>query len=184
MERSLLHRPHQGDEAALSAVIDRYAGYVSAILSRILGADTPQADIEELAADTFFALWRNAGAVEDGKLKAYLGAVARNKAKDALRRQKRELPLEEDLLPLSPEDPARQLEEKELARFPREAVLSMGEAEREIFLRYYYAYEPIAEIAEALGIPLSTVKIRLRRGRQKLKEILQKGGYACEDQDL
>ena len=118
MERSLLHRPHQGDEAALSAVIDRYAGYVSAILSRILGADTPQADIEELA------------------------------------------------------------------RFPREAVLSMGETEREIFLRYYYAYEPIAEIAEALGIPLSTVKIRLRRGRQKLKEILQKGGYACEDQDL
>lgn len=183
MERTLLHRLRQGDEAALSAVIDRYAGYVSAILSRILGADTPQADIEELAADTFFALWRNAGAVEDGKLKAYLGAVARNKAKDALRRQKRELPLEEDLL-LSPEDPARQLEEKELARFLREAVQSMGEAEREIFLRYYYAYEPIAEIAEALGIPLSTVKTRLRRGRQKLKEILQKGGYACEDQDL
>ena len=74
---------------------------MGAIAFQILGASAAVSDLEEVCADAFFTLWTNAGQVAEGKGKAYLGAVARNKARERLRRVGRDLPLEGDVLELA-----------------------------------------------------------------------------------
>lgn len=180
-ETKALRRLRRGDEAALVWLLDRYAPYVNAVLTAVLG---PDPDREELASDVFLALWTHAGQVEPGKVKAWLGAVARNKARDALRRRKPDLPLEEDVLPLTVPGPEETISQAEQACFLRTAVLAMEETDRDLFLRHYYLCQTVAVIAAETGMNPSTVKTRLRRGRAKLKELLTEGGYGDEDQSL
>ena len=179
-EREALKKLKQKDESALEWFIDRYAAYVNTIIYNIIGSSMSGSDVEEVSADVFFTLWVNAKCILPGKAKAYLGGVARNKAKEYTRKIGTEVPLEDDVLLISAEDLEQDFEEKEQARLIREAVLAMQEPEREIFYRYYYFYQPVAVIAEEMDINLSTVKTKLHRGRKKLKEILTKGGYTVE----
>lgn len=110
-------------------------------------------------------------------MKAWLAAVARNKAKTKLRQMGRELPLEEDILELPDENtPATAAEQAEERKLVRRAVEEMGEPEREIFLRYYYYAQSVREISREMRMNESTVKTRLRRGRMRLKTTLLRWG--------
>lgn len=114
-----------------------------------------------------------------GQVKAWLGAVARHKAKNKLRRRGQTLPLEEDLIDLpGPDDPAGELERTEERALVRRALFSLPQPDQEIFLRHYYYAQSVKEIAAALDMNESTVKTRLRRGRFKLKELLTKEALA------
>lgn len=173
-----LARLRRGDEKALVWFLEQYAPYVSAVLAAMLG---PGGDREELASDVFLALWTSAEKVAPGKVKAWLGAVARNKARDRLRQQRGTLPLEEEILSLTCPGPEEAAEDRELAGFLREAVLDMEETDRAIFLRHYYLCQTVTAIATALNMNPSTVKARLRRGREKLRRKLREGGYLDEN---
>ena len=144
-EPKALKKLKKGDEAALVWFLDRYAPYVRAILSAILGAEDPER--EELASDVFFALWTHRNQVKPGKVKACLGTVARNRARDCLRRRKPDLPLEEDMLILTCPGPEEAMGEAEKAAFLRSAVLAMEETDREIFLRHYYLCQTVDTIS-------------------------------------
>lgn len=113
----------RGDEDALAWVIDRYAAYVSAVVFNILGTAMQTEDLEETVSDVFLALWANSGKVKPGKLKAYLGGIARNKAKEKLRSACMEISLEDDLLVYNGAGPEPELEAREEAGFgpPRPA---------------------------------------------------------------
>ena len=132
-------------------------------------------DAEEAAADVFLALWKNAPRIKPGGVRAYLGGIARNKARDALRSLREELPLEEDVLSIPGPGPDEALTERELAERTRRAVELMPEPDREIFLRHYYYCQGVADIALALDMNANTVKTRLRRGRERLRKELAEG---------
>lgn len=51
-------------------------------------------------------------------------------------------------------------------------IMKLGEPDSEIFFRYYYYNEKIRDIASVTGIPISTVKTKLSRGKNKLKQII------------
>ena len=88
-----------------------------------------------------------------------------------------ELPLQEDILELPGEDsPERSLTRKEEARLVRKAVDSLGEPDREVFLRHYFYAQNVQEISGIMNMNESTVKTKLRRGRSKLKDILTRWG--------
>jgi len=141
-------------------------------------------DVEEVTSDVFLAFWSNADRVSPDKIKAYLGGIARNKAKGKTREIGRELLLEDDVILLSDSGPERTLEKQEQAAIMKRAVLSMHCPDREIFLRHYYYCQPVAQIAEEMDMNISTVKTRLRRGRNKLKENLSEGGYDDGNKNL
>ncbi len=81
-ERAALRGLLRREEQALSWLIRRYGAYVNTIVYHILGTSMNAADVEEVASDVFLALWQNAQKVQPDKLKAYLGAIARNKAQE------------------------------------------------------------------------------------------------------
>ena len=175
-ESKILKRLKAGDEAALGWFIERYTGYVSSIVYSLIGQALGQADIEEVTADVFLALWESREKVRPGKVRSWLSAVARNTALNRLRQRHMELPFEEDILVINSPGPEAEYSEKELAQIVRRAVDSLPNPEREIFLRHYYYGQKVKEIARQLNLNESTVKTKLRRGREALGRSLQEGG--------
>ncbi len=174
-EEKLLKGLRSRQTAALEALISQYNRYVATILTAVLGANAKKEDVEELASDVFVAVWNHADALKPGKVKAYIGAAARNTAKSFLRKQKR-LPMDEDeLMELADrQTPEHTLLKKERRRLVQEAVLCMEQPDREIFLRYYYYLQSSVEIAQAMGMGAGAVRARLMRGRNVLRNILCK----------
>lgn len=90
-EKILLMRLNHKSEKALTEAIKRYTAYVTTIIREISNDKATDEDIEELVADTFIALWTTAERIDYkhySSLKAYIGMIARNKAKDFLKMQK------------------------------------------------------------------------------------------------
>ena len=172
-EEVILRKMRKGDPSALEALMERYIPYVSAICWNILRTHMPKEDAEEVVSDVFLAAWERAGDLKPGFVKQWLGAVARNKAKNRLRLMGHDLPLEEDVLEIPDEfTPVTKTEKAEERAQVRKAVDSLGEPDREIFLRHYFFAQTVAEIGSCMHLNESTVKTKLRRGRQKLKDML------------
>lgn len=173
----ILRKIKRGDPSGLEDLMDRYIPYVSAVVWNILRNSMSREDMEEVVSDVFLAAWEQARKIRPQALKAWLGAVARNKAKNKLRQYGFELPLEEDILGLPGADsPEKELTRKEEARLVREAVDSLGEPDREVFLRHYFLAQTVQEISQTMNMNESTVKTKLRRGRGRLKTILTRWG--------
>lgn len=178
-EEAILRKMRSADPDGLQELMNRYIPYVSTIVWNILrGCMTPE-DAEEVVSDVFLAAWNQAADIKSGSAKAWLGAVARNKAKTKLRKMGQELPLEEDMLDIpdehTPADAAERAEEQKLVR---RAVDGLPEPDREIFLRHYYYAQTVQEISQKMRLNESTIKTKLRRGRMRLRAVLLRWGVA------
>lgn len=172
-DERILEKIRKRDPDGLGRLMDRYLPYVSAVVWNILHTSMTVQDAEEVVSDVFLVAWERAGSIMPGKVKAWLGAVARNKAKNKLRDLGKELPLEEDLLSdLEAPDVLSGLEQADERRLVRHALDTLPPKDREIFLRHYYYIQTVETIGREMRMPAATVKTRLRRGRMKLKEYL------------
>jgi len=178
-EETILRGLQRRNPEALEELMARYIPYVSTVVWNILRQSMTAQDAEEVVSDVFLAAWEQAGDIRPEYMKAWLGAVARNKAKNKLRSMGRELPFEEDLLEIPDENtPVNAAERKEERKLVRKAVDSLGEPDREIFLRHYYYAQTVKEISRQMQLNESTVKTKLRRGRLRLRTILLRWGAA------
>lgn len=167
---------------ALEQLIERYTPYVYAVVKRIIGNKAE--DCEEITADVFAAVWENRLKIKEGSFTAYLAAIARNKAFGFLRKNREDLPLEDDIIVIEENDPREEAEKKDLDRAVNNALMSLEKPQRELFVRHYYYGETIKEAAEKMNINLSTAKNWIYRGKEVLRaelenseEILQEGFY-------
>lgn len=161
-----------GSEEALAWFIDRYTAYVNTVVSNIIGRVMPAADVEEVDADVFVALWNHAEQLRESSVKGWLGSVARNMAKNRLRTLGRDLPLEDDAIFLPGDSPEDEAERREERRLVEQAVLNMNQPVRDIMLRHYYYGQTVTVIAGEMRMNPSTVKSHLSRGREKLRAVL------------
>ena len=173
-EAKALRELQKGSQQALEWMIDTYNPYVSTIVYNIIGSRMTKADVEETVSDVFLALWNNAKRIKPNMTKAYLGAIARSRAKNKLREQGMTMELDEAILTVEADGPEGELDRKTRRQLVQRAVLSMEQPDREIFLRHYYYGQTVAVIAAALGMTPSAVKSRLSRGREKLKASLMR----------
>lgn len=180
-EAAALQKLKNRDPDGLKELMELYTPYVSAIVWGVLRNAMSPEDCEEVVSDVFLAAWSQAGDLRSGKARPWLGAVARNKAINKLRRLGRELPLEEDALDIpGPGDPCSEAERAEERELVRRAVDALPRRDREVFLRHYYYAQTVEEISAAMGMNPSTVKTKLRRGREKLKQSLTREGLVYE----
>ena len=179
-EKELLRRIRKGDTDALQQIIDGYSGYVYAIVKNIIQPPLQPEDIEEVVSDVFLRLWEKAETVDADRLRSWLAAVTRNRAKDKLRALHLSLPLEEDVLDCTVESSEEDALRRETGRIARDAVESLPEPDRSIFLRFYYLYQKTGDIAAALHMKPAAVRARLSRGRERLKAMLEERGIGHE----
>ena len=169
-EQAALKKLKAGSEDALRWFIHRYSGYVATVVHNVIGQSMAEADMEEVVSDVFVALWQNAATIRSPK--GFLGTTARNLAKNKARSRNLTLPLDDQILLVEGLTMEDLWERRELRDAVRQAVLNMGQPDKDIFLRFYYYYQSLEDISAQMAIPLSTVKSRLRRGRSKLEKSL------------
>ena len=85
---STVAKLNEHNEAALEQIIQKYTPYVSTIIYNVSKGSMSTQDIEEVCADVFITLWKNAEKVKADTLKGYLAAIAKSRAKDSLRKRK------------------------------------------------------------------------------------------------
>ena len=180
MNEKLLIRQLQAHEPdALKKLISSYQGYVCAIIHNIGRNSLNESDVEEIAADVFYAAWQTADKLQEGKLKPYIAAIARNKTKSRLRGLHEHAELDEETV-METADLQADVEHTLLAEALRDAIESLPQKDSEILIRYYYYYQQTAEIADETGLSADAVKVRLHRARKKLKKLLLERGYTYE----
>ena len=161
-EQELLRQLQKQRAGALEKAVAKYGAYVLAIIrNRSRGVLTPE-DHEEIASDVFFALWNGAARIERGQLRPWLGAVARNRTAEAMRKQNVYLPLEDDTL-ITLDRLWEQMMEKERCAAVAQAMRALPDEDREIFYRFYDLSQTAAQIAEDNGLLAQYPHIRVAR---------------------
>lgn len=155
----------------------KYGGMVEAITKKILYSNAE--DIEECVADTFVTLWKNTNDVEfqRGTLKAYIACIARNKAIDRCRKLCKENTVYmEDKVIASDTDIEEEIIIKSDVEVLQEVINQMSEPDKQIFIRRFFWFEKVKEIAAYLELTEKNVENRIYRGRKRLKEVLIERG--------
>jgi RNA polymerase sigma-70 factor, ECF subfamily len=176
----------RGEHAALGELYDRFGGAVFALALRII-ADREVA--EEVTQEIFLRIWRHAGSYDParGRVVTWILGFTHHLAIDQVRRrrvQAQPMPVNEDgeLLTANVVDPSVDVEQQvvggERRRLLMEALGLLPHTQREVIEHAYYRGLTQVEIAARVGIPLGTVKTRLRLGLRKLRGILQSQGLS------
>jgi RNA polymerase sigma-70 factor, ECF subfamily len=160
-----------GDEAAVRALYARFGRPVFTMGLRLLG--TREA-AEELTQDVFLTAWRKAARFDPsrGRLSTWLMTIAHNLAVDRLRRETGVTRPNLVLVDEVPDVPG--VRDEEALVMERDAAVralaSLTDAERRLLARAYFRGMTAREIAETDGIPLGTVKTRLRAALIKVRK--------------
>jgi RNA polymerase sigma factor (sigma-70 family) len=166
------------DEAALDALIRRYAGLVMGVCRRRLG-DTPDAD--DAFQATFLVLAQKAGSVSRGaSLPAWLHRVASlTSLKLAGRLHRRgTAPMDADVPDPRPDSPDAAGERNEVSAALDDEIAALAEKFRGPVVLCYLEGRTNAEAATTLGIPVGTVDSRLHSAKATLRTRLTRRGFA------
>lgn len=174
----LLRRVAMQDADAFAALYDCLSRPLYSIALHMLGG-APEA--EEVIQDVFVQIWNGAASFDStlGTPHQWTARMTRNRCIDYLRaRQRRarladEVTTETEMLSLPGESPARQaLSREEIAKV-RCCVKELPPEQQRVIDLAFFRGMTHAEIAEATGEPLGTIKARIRRGMMKLKDNLK-----------
>lgn len=160
------------DRGAFIALFERYAGRVKGYLMRT-GANA--ADAEEIAQEVMIAVWRNAERFDPARAAAstWIFAIARNRRIDMARRQRPGPDPDDPLLHPDPEpDAFDTLDAAEREARLRAAVAALGEDQRRVLVAAFYEGLSHSAIAAREGLPLGTIKSRIRLAFARLHAIL------------
>jgi RNA polymerase sigma-70 factor, ECF subfamily len=166
---SLMRRVVVGDLLAFRAIYDRHAAAAHGLAYRML---RERAAAEDVVQEAFIALWRGRHDYrpERGSLRSWLLTITRNRAIDAIRRTCRDTRTEfvadrdREALERTDEEAMLHLEAVGIGI----ALQSLPDAQRQAVELSYFGGLSQREIADRLGIPLGTVKGRLRLALNKL----------------
>lgn len=168
-------RVAEGDREALAGLYDRTSGLVFSVALRIL--QRPE-DAEEVTIDVYMKAWRCGGYdAQRGTVEAWLVTICRGLSIDRLRaRRARCEDMTVDLAgydaPSSSPSPIECLSAARTGIRLRQALSTISRAERELVELAFFGGCTHRELAQRFGLPLGTVKTRIRQGLLKLRQLL------------
>jgi RNA polymerase sigma-70 factor (ECF subfamily) len=176
-DRALVDAVLAGDRQAFGHLVERETRSVYRACLRILGRPH---DAEDVTQESFVAAFRAIRTYRgDGSLRAWLLRIATRQAFRRLSQRRSTVELAEIPEPRladSSTEPTRVVTQMESRREVREAVAELPDPYREVVALRFFADLSLAEVAEATGRPLNTVKTHLRRGLERLRPALGTGG--------
>jgi RNA polymerase sigma-70 factor, ECF subfamily len=168
------------DPEAFEVFYDRHGGVAYSLAYRIVGE---KAAAEDVTQEAFISIWRSGARFDRarGSVRSWMLSIVRNRAIDALRSRAGKAPkLTFDDDAILEQRPAEELTEDEAMR--RETATEIrgalgelpGEQSKVIELAYFGGFSQ-SEISRMLGVPLGTVKGRMRLGLEKIRGELAEG---------
>lgn len=184
-EEMLIARAKSGDEQAFATIVKLYE---KAVYNSALYISKNREDAIDIAQEVFIKLWRTLPSYRgEASLKTWIATITRNCAIDYVRarNQRQSISLtfgedekEADIIDESPlADPQKSYEQKERAKAVRKAVNTLPEPLRETLILREFHNLSYCEIANIQGISEGTVKSRISRGREHIREFLKSGNF-------
>ena len=173
----------QRDERAIAETERKYGSYCLSIARRVLGNEE---DARECVNDTYLGAWNAIPPHRPAVLSTFLGKIARRislkkrREKNADKRGggvlAESLDELEDCVP-SGQRIDEEIEAKELTGILNAFLGSLPADERRVFLRRYWYFDSVREIAARYGFGESRVKMMLKRARDRLRRRLEEEDY-------
>jgi RNA polymerase sigma-70 factor (ECF subfamily) len=165
MTTSVLDRVARGDSQALRACMDEFGGLVWTIARRFTRT---RADAEDAVQEIFTDVWRSAGRYDpaQGSEKVFISTIARRRLIDRLRRRRQvpQMESEDAIEDIAWADPGTRGEICAEAVTAAEAVARLKPGQQKVIELGILNGMSHQEIADALQMPLGTVKTQIRRG--------------------
>lgn len=163
-----------GDRRCFALLFSRFAPRVKSYLLKL---DCRADQAEELAQETLLAVWRKAAHYDPSRASAstWIFTIARNLRIDAIRRQRHpeDFTDEPELLPAAPATPDDLLSAGERDARIQSAMARLSEEQAEVVRQSFFQDKAHGEISQDLGLPLGTVKSRLRLAMVRLRAQLE-----------
>lgn len=173
-------------ERSEQAIVETDAKYGKYCYSIAYNALANNEDAEESVSDTYMAAWNQLPPQRPSVLATFLGKITRYisinrwKARNTIKRGGGELLLALDELGQcvdSNQNVESAYERREVIQVFNQFLDTLAETERDVFLRRYWLFDPVADIAESFGFSQSKVTSMLHRTREKLRKQLEKEGF-------
>lgn len=169
--RSLVARTARGDEAAYEQLYDLLSSTVFGVCRRVL---RDPSESEEVAQEVLLEMWRTASRYDPSRagVRSWAVMIAHSRAVDRVRSSERRRAREEATA--LPEPPAvDEVSEAAVSAFEvrrvRKALAELSDVQRESVRLAFYGGHTHTEVAALLGVPLGTVKTRIRDGLGRLR---------------
>lgn len=162
------------DRSAFASLFDYFAPRIKGFIRR-RGAEAAQA--EDLAQDVMLTVWKRAALYkrEQGTVSTWIFTIARNRHIDVIRRERRPEIDPDDLMMTSSQvdEGETVVSQAQIASRLRAAIDELPPDQMKVLKKNFFEDKPHSEIAAELGLPLGTVKSRVRLALAKLRQTTQ-----------
>ncbi len=165
----------KGDKKAFETIVDRYLDKIKRYGRKFI---YDRDDIDDLVQEVFLKVYININSFDDSrKFSPWIYRIAHNEFVNAIKKRMYERIFRVDFDLFIPHPEAKENLEKEGDDFFRKKILDehlkqIDAKYREVLVLYYFEDMDYKEIADILGIPTSTVGVRLSRGKEMLKKFI------------
>jgi len=171
--RGLVDRCLAGDEVAMAGLVSLFRGQVYGLCYRMLGH---RQDAEDMTQESFARALRSLARWDPKRdFRPWLLAIAGNRCRTLLAKRQRRLPTAGTTEAL-PDTRENLHDARDLAEEVKRALGALREEYRRAFELFHNQELSYAEIGEALGCPVGTVKTWVHRARRELAEHLRRRG--------
>ncbi|MHA4810097.1 RNA polymerase sigma factor [Flavitalea flava] len=167
-----------GDQAIFAQIVDRYQNYVFTLVLRFTDS---REDAEEISQDIFVKAYRSLADFRgEAKFSTWLYTIVRTSCITFLRKKKLDttsIDNEKTLLQLENRESsfsANKVESKSRHAMVNEAIRMLGPDDAQVLTLFYKGEQSLDEIGLIMGLEPNTVKVKLHRARQRLKEKMEK----------
>jgi RNA polymerase sigma-70 factor, ECF subfamily len=175
-DESLVAQVADGDRRAIALLVSRHQQAVYRFVFRLI---RNSAAAEDIVSDVFIELWRQASRFEGrARLSTWLLAIARNKARSAMRRRV-DQPLDDAIAATIPDGaptPEDTLHAEQRGALLRTCLARLSPAHREIIDLVYFHEKSVEDVSAIVGVPAATVKTRMFYARKQLAALLLAAG--------
>jgi RNA polymerase sigma-70 factor, ECF subfamily len=152
---------------------DLYSRYAADVRRFALYLTGDVALADDITSETFLQAWSSVGRIREATVKAYLFTIVRNLYLLEIRRSSRHVELK-DALPARDNEPERHIDQQAAVATVFRALRTLPEVDRAALLMRAQNDMSYEEIAQALQLSLSSVKVKIHRARLKLATLLPK----------
>ncbi len=137
-----------------------------------------QHDAQDITQEVFTKLWHSAAQPPAEQVKLWLLTVTRNACIDKIRKEKKQLPIEDNhKLASKYQEPAGHFEQKQLSTWLERTIVSLKEPYSTLILLCDVHQQQHDVVAQSLDLTRNQVKVYLHRARRQLKSLLQEHCY-------
>ncbi len=170
-DEEIIKKIQEGELLEFEEIVKRYQGKLIAFVGRIMG---DYIDAEEVVQDSFLKLYKNIDYFDTKrKFSSYVFTITRNEAISFLRKNRKDLSLDQVPEVSIENDLTDELFREEEDEKLRESLKKLSFGQRRALELYYFEEYSYKEIAAKLKLPINTVRTNIKRGKDTLKRIIE-----------